>query len=51
VAQLREDNAELVAQLINSATAAQRAALAKKLRGYADDFVALAAQAAATGRG
>jgi hypothetical protein len=51
VAQLREDNAELVAQLINAATPAQRAALARKLRGYAEDFVALAAPAAASGRG
>ncbi len=45
----RRANAELIARLINAATAAQRATLAKKLRGYADDFTALAA--AANGRG
>lgn len=41
--ELRQANAELVARLINSATPAQRQTLAKKLRGYAEDFVALAA--------
>jgi hypothetical protein len=44
----RRANAELIARLINAATPAQRATLAKKLRGYADDFTALAA---ANGRG
>ncbi len=47
----REENAELVAQLINLATPAQRSALTKRLRGYAADFAALAAKAAADGRG
>jgi len=49
--QNRLDNATLVAQLLNSATLAQRAALVKKLRRYAADFGTLAAQAAANGRG
>lgn len=47
----REENAELVARLVNSATPAQRATLAKKLRGYAADLDALAAKGAASGRG
>ena len=51
LATYREENAELVAQLVNSATPAQRATLAKKLRGYAADLDALAAKAAASGRG
>lgn len=46
LAQARQANAELVAQLINSASPAQRAAVQKKLRGYAADFDALAAQGA-----
>jgi hypothetical protein len=50
VEQIRGDNAALIAQLVNSATPAQRATLTKKLRSYADDFDALAAQAA-SGRG
>jgi primosomal protein N'' len=41
----RLGNAELIAQLINSASPAQKAALLKKLRGYADDFTTLAAAA------
>ena len=45
LALMRESNAELVAKLINSATPAQRAVLAKKLRGYAADLDALAAKA------
>lgn len=51
LAQARAENAELVAQLINSAEPAQRAALAKKLRGYAADLGTLAAQAVAAARG
>ena len=51
LAQVREGNAELVARLINSATLPQRAALTKKLRGYVDDFVALAAKAGNTAPG
>ncbi|HXF46127.1 MAG TPA: DUF6279 family lipoprotein [Burkholderiaceae bacterium] len=39
----RRGNAELIAQLINSASPAQKAALLRKLRGYADDFTTLAA--------
>jgi hypothetical protein len=38
----RRNNAQLIAQLINSATPAQKATLAKKLRGYAQDFTTLA---------
>jgi hypothetical protein len=41
----RRANAELMAQLVNSASADQRVALNKKLRGYAQDFSALAAEA------
>ena len=44
VLQYREQNAALIAQLINSATPVQRAAVAKKLRGYADDFSTLATE-------
>lgn len=39
-------NAALIAQLIDVATPAQRAALLSKLRGYAEDFAALAAAGA-----
>jgi hypothetical protein len=42
LAQARAANAELVAQLVNSATPAQRASIQKKLRGYAADLDALA---------
>jgi hypothetical protein len=42
----RSGNAALIAELINSATPAQRTTLTKKLRGYADDFAALAAESA-----
>ena len=41
----RRANAELMAQLVNSATPEQRVALGKKLRGYAQDFSALATEA------
>lgn len=41
----RRANAELMARLINSATPEQRAALSRKLRDYASDFNALAAEA------
>lgn len=50
-ARQRQDHAELLAQLVNSASLAQRAALVKRLRGHAADFNALAAQGAANGRG
>jgi hypothetical protein len=50
LAQMRADNAELIAQLVNGATPAQREHLARKLRGYAADFEALAAKAT-TGSG
>jgi len=46
LARIRQESAELVAQLINSATPAQRAALTKKLRGYAADLGTLAARRA-----
>jgi hypothetical protein len=46
----RQSSAELVARLLNAATPAQRAVLAKKLRGYAEDFAALTAEAANNGR-
>lgn len=51
LARYREESAELVARLVNSATPAQRSALAKKLRRYAVDLEALVAQAGAGGRG
>jgi hypothetical protein len=47
----REENAELVAQLVNSASPAQRATLQKKLGAYAADLDELAAKAASAGRG
>jgi hypothetical protein len=43
----RADNARLIAQLLNSTTAEQKAALVKRLRGYADDFTVLASDGAA----
>lgn len=46
--EFRQRNAQLIAQLINAATPQQRTALAKKLRGYAEDFTTLAS---ANGRG
>jgi hypothetical protein len=42
----RAVNARLIAQLLNSATAEQKAALARRLRGYADDFTVLASEGA-----
>jgi hypothetical protein len=48
LATYREENAGLVAQLVNSATPAQRATLAKKLRGYSADLDALAEKGRAT---
>lgn len=51
MAAFRLNNAELIAQLINSASLAQRAALVKKLRGYAEDFNALAGRGTTNGRG
>jgi len=50
-AQFRADNAELIAALVNSAAPAQRAAVQKRLRGYAEDFGTLAAEASGSGRG
>jgi hypothetical protein len=44
VLRTREHNAELIAKLVNSATPTQRATVARKLRGYADDFMTLAAE-------
>ena len=43
-AEFRAANADLIAQLVNSATPQQRAHAAKKLRGYAADFTVLAAE-------
>jgi hypothetical protein len=43
VLESRRGNAQLIAQLINGASPAQKAALARKLRGYAQDFSTLAA--------
>lgn len=42
--QFRARNAELIAQIINSATPQQRSALSKKLRGYVDDLATLASE-------
>lgn len=42
ILEFRRGNAELMAQLVNSATPAQKTTLMKKLRGYADDFTTLA---------
>lgn len=42
--QFRSGNAELIAQLVNSATPEQKAALSAKLGSFAVDFVALAAE-------
>jgi hypothetical protein len=50
LASYRQANAELIARLINAATPAQRTVLAKKLRGYAEDFIALTAETANNGR-
>lgn len=44
VLEARAHNAELVAQLLSTATPTQRTAIAKKLRGYADDFTTLAGE-------
>ena len=46
MAEYRRGNAELIAALINAASAEQKATLLKKLRGYADDCLTLAASAA-----
>jgi hypothetical protein len=43
---MRQSNAQLIAQLLNSATPEQKAALLKRLRGYADDFTVLATEGA-----
>ena len=48
VLRARENNAELIAKLINTANSMQRANVARKLRTYADDFTTLASQG--TGR-
>jgi hypothetical protein len=44
IEQFRAGNAELIAQLLNSATPEQKAALSAKLGSFAGDFVALAAE-------
>jgi hypothetical protein len=49
VAESRRNNAQLVAQLINTTTPTQKAALSRKLRGYSQDFSTLAS--ATGGRG
>lgn len=46
VAALRRADAELIAQVVNSASAGQRATLLRKLRRYAEDFTVLAASGA-----
>jgi hypothetical protein len=46
VVAFRQANAELIAQLVNSASDEQRATLLRKLRGYAQDFAVLAAAGA-----
>jgi len=45
------ENAELVAQLVNDATPAQREAMRGRPRGYAADFGALPVKGFATRRG
>jgi hypothetical protein len=45
--QFRTENAELIAQLINSATPEQKAALSRRLGSFAEDFIALASGRAA----
>jgi hypothetical protein len=44
----RAANADLTAQLLNAATPEQKAALSRKLAGFADDFQALASERAAS---
>jgi hypothetical protein len=44
IEQFRAGNAELIAQLVNSATPEQKAALSAKLGSFAGDFIALAAE-------
>jgi hypothetical protein len=46
--EFRQRNAQLIAELMNTATPEQRTVLARKLRGYAEDFTTLAS---ANGRG
>jgi hypothetical protein len=43
----RQGNAELIAQLVNSATPEQKATLSRKLAGFAEDFIGLASERAA----
>jgi hypothetical protein len=45
----RQDNAQLVAQLVNSATPDQRAVLDRRLSGFASEFVQLAASRGTSG--
>ena len=45
----RHDNAQLVAQLVNSATPEQRAVLDRRLSGFASEFVQLAASRGTSG--
>lgn len=47
VEQFRVGNAELIAQLVNAATPEQKAALSRRLGGFAEDFTALASGRAA----
>jgi hypothetical protein len=47
IEQSRASNAELIAQVINSATAEQKAALSRRLGGFAEDFASLASERAA----
>jgi hypothetical protein len=49
VQEIRRDNAQLITHLINTATPAQKAALARKLRDYAQDFHTLASANGARG--
>lgn len=44
IQEFRAVNADLIAQLLNTATPAQKAALSRRLAGFADDFTALAAE-------
>jgi hypothetical protein len=44
VRSMRESNARLIAQMLNSATPEQKVALLKRLRSYAEDFTVLASE-------
>jgi hypothetical protein len=47
IEEFRQNNAELVAQLVNAATPEQKSQLARRLTGFADDLAALAGDRAA----